>query len=347
MATAGAETIVLGCVSLGKPSPKTADHPLASDAACEELLAEFLRLGGQEVDTSRVYQNGQCEAVIGRCPSGKQLRIATKFSPGARGKADWNGEGPREQLDKSLAALNASSVPIYYIHTPDSSEKYPLEDTLNELGECHKEGKFQEFGLSNFPAWQVVEITQYMKNRNYCLPTVYQGVYNALNRTSEQELVPVLRNYGIKYYSHGSIASGFLTGKYQKGVAPVKGVDRFAQSRRVEQYKRRYLDRDEMFESLQLVTDAAKAANISNLEAAVRWTQHHSAVDASKGDKVLIGVSRLAQIGPVMAAAKVGPLPKPLVDAFEEVGGLLGAKSEYYLQFPYPKEGVWRARARI
>ena len=38
------------------------------------------------------------------------------------------------------------------------------------------------------------------------------GVYNALNRTAEYELVPVLRNYGIKYYTHGSLASGFLTG---------------------------------------------------------------------------------------------------------------------------------------
>ena len=42
--------------------------------------------------------------------------------------------------------------------------------------------------------------------------------YNALNRSAEYELVPVLRNYNIKYYTHGSLASGFLTGKYKKGV---------------------------------------------------------------------------------------------------------------------------------
>ena len=41
------------------------------------------------------------------------------------------------------------------------------------------------------------------------------------------ELMPVLRNYGIRYYSHGSLASGFLTGKYQRGVEPRKGVDRY------------------------------------------------------------------------------------------------------------------------
>merc|ERR1712078_871519 len=109
------------------------------------------------------------------------------------------------------------------------------------------------------------------------MPTVYQGVYNALNRTAEYELLPVLRNYNIKYYSHGSLASGFLTGKYKKGVEPVAGVDRFAQKRRIKQYQERYLKRDDMYLALDTITSAAEATGITVLEAAVRWTQHHSA----------------------------------------------------------------------
>merc|ERR1712217_72876 len=98
------------------------------------------------------------------------------------------------------------------------------------------------------------------QRKGYVLPTVYQGVYNALNRSAELELVPVLRNYGLKYYSHGSLASGFLTGKYKKGVAPVKGVDRFAQARRIKQYEERYLKRPEMFAALAVIEEAAKNA---------------------------------------------------------------------------------------
>ena len=71
-----------------------------------------------------------------------------------------------------------------------------LEETLAEMDVCHKAGKFKEFGLSNYPAWQVVEVCQVCKHKGWVLPTVYQGVYNALNRTAEYELVPVLRNYG-------------------------------------------------------------------------------------------------------------------------------------------------------
>jgi len=191
----------------------------------------------------------------------------------------------------------------------------------------------------------VVEIAQYCQTQGYVLPSVYQGVYNALNRTAEYELVPVLRNYGIKYYTHGSLASGFLTGKYQRGIDPVKGVDRFAQSRRIEQYQERYLHRDEMFDALDAITTAAEVAGLTTLEAAIRWTQHHSAVDGTLGDAVLIGVSRLEQLEPVMAASTKGPLPMTVVEAFEQANEFVKMRSEYYLQYPYPKEGSpWRAR---
>ena len=322
--------IVLGAVAFGKPKPTTRDHPLSSDEACEALLATFYQKGGREIDTARVYQNGNCEAVLGRLDISKNLRIATKYHPSLPGT-------PEEQLDASLEALQQKSVPILYIHQPATD--IPLEETLSSIQRGYESGKFKEFGLSNFPAWQVVEVCQFCERHGYVVPTVYQGVYNALNRTSEYELVPVLRNYGIKYYTHGSLASGFLTGKYKKGVEPVPGVDRFAQKRRIRQYEERYLKRDEMFAALDAISAAAEQADISVLEAAVRWTQYHSAADGSLGDSVLIGVSRLEQLAPIMSAALAGPLPDAVVAAFEVAHEQVRMKSEYYLQFPYPKEG--------
>lgn len=331
-----AAPVVLGAVAFGKPKPTTSDHPLSSDASCDELMRRFAALGGEELDTSRVYQNGNCEEVIGRVPAGAAIRIGTKFHPSLEG-------GPVLQLQRSLAALRRNVVSIYYLHMPSTTT--PLEDTLAEINQCHANGQFEAFGLSNFPAWQVVEICQYCQRKGYVLPTVYQGVFNALNRTAEYELLPVLRNYGIRYYTHGSLASGFLTGKYQQGIAPRKGVDRFAQSRRIKQYEERYLHRPEMFAALAAINDAAKAAGISTLEAAVRWTQHHSVADGALGDAVLIGVSRIEQLEPIMLAAKNGPLPESVVAAFEVANEHLKMKSEYYLQYPYPKEGSpWRSR---
>ena len=177
-----AAPIVLGAVAFGKPSERTRDHPLSSDAACEDLLRAFAEYGGMELDTARVYQNGNCEEVLGRIPTAGTLRIATKYHPNLPG-------GPILQLDQSLAALGRKSVPIYYLHMPAS--EIMLEDTLAEIHSCYAADKFEEFGLSNFPAWQVVEICQFCQRAGYVLPTVYQGVYNALNRTAEYELLPV------------------------------------------------------------------------------------------------------------------------------------------------------------
>jgi len=331
-----AAPIVLGAVAFGKPKPTTRDHPLSSDDSCNELVSAFRDLGGEELDTSRVYQNGNCEAVIGRIAAGRNMRVGTKYHPGLPG-------GPVAQMDETLAALQRDTVAIYYIHMP--AKEIMLEDTLQEIDQCHQAGKFDAFGLSNFPAWQVVEICQYCERKGYVRPSVYQGVYNALNRTSEYELLPVLRNYDIKYYSHGSLASGFLTGKYKQGVAPVKGTDRFAQSRRIKQYEQRYLHRSEMFDALDAINQAAADAELTTLEAAVRWTQYHSALDGELGDAALIGVSRLAQLEPIMRAASNGPLPVSVVHAFEAANQYVAMKSEYYLQYPYPKEGSpWRSR---
>ena len=331
-----AAPVVLGAVAFGKPKETTRDHPLSSDESCDELLRTFQELGGKELDTSRVYQNGNCEAVIGRVLSGQSIRVGTKYHPSLDG-------GPVVQMEQSLEALQRDRVSIYYIHMP--ATEVVLEDTLAQMNRCHQAGQFEEFGLSNFPAWQVVEICQYCDRHGYVMPSVYQGVYNALNRTAEYELVPVLRNYGLRYYTHGSLASGFLTGKYQRGVEPVKGIDRFAQSRRIKQYQERYLHRPEMFDALELITAAAAGHGISTIEAATRWTQHHSAVDGSLGDAVLIGVSRVAQLAPIMQASQNGPLPEPVVAAFEKASECVRMKSEYYLQYPYPKEGSpWRNR---
>ena len=139
-----AAPVVLGAIAFGKPKATTRDHPLATDDSCNDLLRAFAELGGEELDTARLYQNGQSEAAIGRLPASAVIRVGTKYHPTLDG-------GPVTQMEQSLAALQRDSVSIYYIHMP--SIEIPLEDTLAEINECHAAGQFERFGLSNFPAW--------------------------------------------------------------------------------------------------------------------------------------------------------------------------------------------------
>jgi aflatoxin B1 aldehyde reductase len=44
------------------------------------------------------------------------------------------------------------------------------------------EGKFKEFALSNFAAWEVVKVYHICKSKGWVLPTIYQGMYNPITR---------------------------------------------------------------------------------------------------------------------------------------------------------------------
>ena len=78
----------------------------------------------------------------------------------------------RSQLSTSLERLQVSKVKILYLHAPD--HRISLQETLKVIDSLHKEGKFEEFGLSNFSAWLVAEVVNQCKLNKWILPTVYQ-----------------------------------------------------------------------------------------------------------------------------------------------------------------------------
>ena len=45
-------------------------------------------------------------------------------------------------------------------------------------------------------------------------PHVFQGMYNALTRGVEAELMPLLRERNIAFYAYNPLAGGLLTGKH-------------------------------------------------------------------------------------------------------------------------------------
>lgn len=45
----------------------------------------------------------------------------------------------------------------------------------------------EELGLSNYASWEVAEIVGICERRGFVKPTVYQGIYNILDRKVEDE----------------------------------------------------------------------------------------------------------------------------------------------------------------
>lgn len=284
------------------------------------MVRHFLDQGHTEIDAAYVYNGGDTERYLGEILPGSlaaNALVATKVNPRVTGRLDR--DAVIAQLNESLQRLNADHVDLLYLHFPDPNT--PVETTLAACAELHSQGKFRHFGLSNFAGWQVVDIWHICKREGWPLPVVYQGLYNGLSRGVEDELIPALRRLGMRFYAYNPLAGGILAGKY-KDFSEDPAPGRFTVR---PNYRERYW-KQPFFNALSILTETCAAEHIPLVQAAYRWLAHHSDLNPSHGDGVILGTSRLEQLTQNLDAFDHPPLPQAIVDAFESAW--LAAKPE-------------------
>ncbi|KAJ4926784.1 hypothetical protein JOQ06_014530 [Pogonophryne albipinna] len=297
-----------------------------------EMVKTFMDRGHVMVDTAFMYVDGKSETVIGGMNLPKTVSIATKANP-------WDGktlkpESVRSQLEISLQRLRTNSVELFYLHAPDHQN--PIQDTLKACNDLHKEGKFKEFGLSNYASWEVAEIASICRHNNWIVPTVYQGMYNATTRQVETELLPCLRYFGMRFYAYNPLAGGLLTGKYhyqdKEGSQP---EGRFFGNNWAAAYRDRYW-KPSQFDAIKVVIEALETVYGSEkptmTSAAMRWMYHHSQLKGDLGDGVIIGMSTMDQLQQNLAAAEEGPLDERVVNAFNDAWNLVAHECPNYFR---------------
>ncbi|XP_065054632.1 aflatoxin B1 aldehyde reductase member 2-like [Rhopilema esculentum] len=301
--------IILGTMNFGSQISKQ---------KCPEFVNKFLEYGHKELDTAIMYVNGEAEKIIGTipvCKDSDKVLLATKANP----DKGFSYDGVIKQLNTSLQSLQVDRVDIFYLHWPD--HKLPVEDTLKAVNQLYQEGKFKEFGLSNFKSWEVVNVYHICKANGWVLPTVYQGMYNALTRHVEGELFPALRKFGLRFYAYNPLAGGLLSGKYQfQDIEEKKPPGRFfglggkwAESYRKRYWKKDYFDGIEMIRSV--LDNQYGEGKVSVAEAALRWMKHHSLLIPDDG--IIIGGSKMEHLQSNLKAVEQGPLHEDVVEAFD------------------------------
>ncbi|MDR1683109.1 MAG: aldo/keto reductase [Candidatus Symbiothrix sp.] len=135
----------------------------------------------------------------------------------------WNGpygDGSSRKslmasIDQSLKRTGLEYFDIFYSHRYD--EKTPLEETMQALVDIVKQGKALYAGISKYPKEQALTAYQYLKEQHVpCL--IYQGKYNLLERTPEQEIFPLNEQQGVGFISFSPLAQGILTNRYLNGI---------------------------------------------------------------------------------------------------------------------------------
>jgi aflatoxin B1 aldehyde reductase len=139
---------------------------------------------------------------------------------------------------------------MWYLHGPDRTT--PYIDTMREVNELHKQGLFDRFGLSNYMAWEVAQICEICEAPGWIKPIVYQGIYNAMNRTVEAELFPCLRHYKMGYYAYNPLGGGFFAGNFKKDAEVEKGSRFDPEKRQGSMYRGKYWNEVETKDSCHL-----------------------------------------------------------------------------------------------
>jgi len=313
---------ILGAGTVGENYAGTAT--INDPAVVQQCLDYFKKEGYLQIDTARVY--GTSEQMLASLKAQEQgFIIDTKiksFLPGSH-----TPENLKLSFKESLESLNVKKVHILYLHAPDRAT--PFEDTLRAVNEIYKEGSFEKFGLSNYTTEEVEKIVKISRENNYVLPTVYQGLYNAVARKNEDTLFPLLHKEKISFYAWSPVASGFF--EQRKGQEYPEGA-RFNAKTFGGNFRNLYF-KDSYFAAVERLSAVTKKFGLSNTEVAIRWIYFHSQLKKENGDAVLFGVSPnggLQQLVSNIEAAKKGPLPNELVTLLEEIWNDVRADAPAY-----------------
>ncbi|EGG04974.1 uncharacterized protein MELLADRAFT_88442 [Melampsora larici-populina 98AG31] len=176
--------------------------------------------------------------------------------------------------------------------------------------------KFTELGLSIYAAWEVAMMWRICDKNGYVKPTIYQGMYNAITRSIENELFPCCRSFGIRLAIYNPLAGGFFAGKIMKPDDPIEEGGRFDPNHPLgAMYRERYI-RSSFFKALEVVKEALKGhPDITLVSVAARWLQHHSGLQPE--DRVILGASSIDQIEMNCSCSEEGPLPENILSAVD------------------------------
>jgi aryl-alcohol dehydrogenase-like predicted oxidoreductase len=294
----------LGAMNFGKRT---------SEADARAILSRAVELGVVHIDTANAYNDGASERIVGAFvkPLRDKVTIATKCGFGrVEGKAEGlSGQRVKAALDESLSRLGTDYVDVYYLHVPDHDT--PIEETLDAVSELLAEEKIRAWGVSNYSAWQILEMLHLADARKMPRPRIAQQLYNVLLRQLDVEYFAFARRYELHTTVYNPLAGGLLSGKHLRDGSTQRGT-RFDRNRF---YQGRYFT-DAMFDRVDGVAELARAEKMSLVDFAYAWLAGSPGVDS-----ILLGPASVRQLEEGVAACSRGLTPevRGLVDALYRV----------------------------
>ena len=255
-----------------------------------KVIHKAIDLGVTLFDTADIYADmGGSEKVLGEVLGDrrKDIVLATKFSKPMSTDGTKQGASRRyimSAVEASLKRLKTDYIDLYQQH--DYDPPTPIDETLRALDDLIRQGKVRYIGNSNFPAWRIAEAEHVARAMNLNHFVSCQDEYSLVVRDIEKDLLPCAQEYQLGLLPFFPLASGLLTGKYERGQAAPDDT-RF---NKIPRLRDRYVTprNEEIVEKLQAF---AQARGHSMLELAFSWLAMRPQVSS-----VIAGATRVEQV---------------------------------------------------
>ena len=281
--------------------------------AAVEIMAAAYDHGVNFYDNAEVYASGKSEEVMGAALKKLNWRrgsylISTKFywglEEGINEKNTLNRKRLIEGINGSLKRLDMDYVDLIYCHRPDKTT--PIEETVWAMHNIIEWGKAIYWGTSEWAASEIIEAIQIAERHHLHKPVVEQPQYNLFERGRlEGDYVRFYKEYGYGTTIWSPLASGLLSGKYNKGIPQ----DSRGALKGYEWLHERLTDQGRLNKVAALEPIANElGATISQL--ALAWCLKNPFVST-----VITGASRVEQVHENMKAGEIAPKITPEIMA--------------------------------
>lgn len=203
------------------------------DAASFAMLDHFAELGGNFLDTARVYadwvplaQRQASEKCIGRWLKARKIQdqvvIATKgghpplFLPG---RPTLSAKDLAHQAEESRRNLGLDTLPLYYLHRDDT--KIPVAQIMDVLFSLQDEGVIRHIACSNWTAERIRQTNAYAAacgregfvavSNQWSLARFVPGAGDQTLVHTDDGLCAFHRESGIPLLPFTSLAQGYLS----------------------------------------------------------------------------------------------------------------------------------------
>lgn len=292
----------------------------------EDLMKMAYDNGVNFFDNAEIYANGASEIVMGEILkkmnwSRDSYVVSSKVYFGIQGLIDsaptqkgLNRKHITEACHQALERLQVDYLDLFFCHRPDKTT--PIQETVWSMHNLITQGKILYWGTSEWSAQEIMEAHMVARQYNLIGPTMEQPQYNMLHRHKvEVEFSQIYKGVGLGTTIWSPLASGILTGKYNKVDPPsatrmnIEGLE----------WLRDKTVTEANLLKVEKLSAVAHGLGISMPLLSLAWCLKNNNVST-----VILGASKLSQLEENLNASEAKALLTP--DVMEEIEGILQNK---------------------